>query len=124
MNYKIKITERGWAGHFICADRCRFRRNTLIEYKKSKIVVSTVGLMESRNGRSFEKIGCDRYYETMVFHSDEKDKRWNDPDVSREICIDEKCSIDKVDAEDVANEMHDNIVGKITERLINGEIFG
>ena len=75
----VKITERGWAGHFICSDMCKFRRNTLLEYGDKKWIVSTVGAMPqsetmrkipefcSKNG--FETIGLGRYYETMAFEA-------------------------------------------------------
>jgi len=65
----VKIT-CSWAGHFIGAHRCRFRRNTLLTYENLRIVVSTVGLIEHwENEDEFQKIGVDRYYETMVFHA-------------------------------------------------------
>ena len=83
---EIKKTERGWPAHFICADRCVFHRNTLLEYQNIKIVVSTVGLMHSflKKGE-FEEIGLNRYYETMVFHANHNDTRYYDIDVSRQI---------------------------------------
>ena len=54
------------AGHFICGSSCRFRLNTYV----NGYIVSTVGehVPASRPEHdSFEKIGCDRLYETMVF---------------------------------------------------------
>ena len=120
---KLKTTERGWAGHFICVGRCRFRRNTLIECGKIKIVVSTVGLMESLDGKKFEKIGYNRYYETMAFHSDKNDKRYHDIDVTKRISFDSSWSINEVDADDKANIMHEVVVKEISEKLLNGEKF-
>lgn len=114
----VKRTERGWAGHFICADRCRFRRNTLLEYKDTKIVVSTVGLMVV-DGK-FEEIGHNRYFETMAFHVDKSDLRWFDADVSREISFQSEWAISERDADDKANEMHENVVNELTSKLIQG----
>ena len=115
-------TERGWAGHFICANRCRFRRNTLLTINDIKIVVSTVGLMEMDNGK-FQTIGDNWHFETTAFHSNEKDKRYNDADVSKEIYFDSEWAIYEEDADDKANEMHEKVVLEITNKLIIGETF-
>ncbi len=65
INKPFKRTERGWAGHYFCADRCRFRRNTLLEYGNQAIVVSTVGNLVI-DGK-LETIGSERYAETLAF---------------------------------------------------------
>lgn len=118
---KVKRTERGWAGHFICADRCRFRRNTLLEYGRKKIVISTVGLMVSRKDeKSFEEVGHNRYFETLAFHADPNDKRYHDIDVSKEISFDSPWSISEIDADDKANDMHEKVVAELTRKLMSG----
>lgn len=119
----VKRTERGWAGHFICADRCMFRRNTLLECGNIKVVVSTVGLMKDpRDGGQWGEIGFQRYYETMAFHSDPNDTRYHDANVSRgQIRFESPWSIDHLDADDQANLMHEMVVEELTERLEKGD---
>lgn len=119
---KVQRTERGWAGHFICANRCRFRRNTLLEYSEIKIVVSTVGLMESIDKEGFETIGYNRYFETMAFHAN-NDKRYYDIDVSRQIYFNSEWCIKDIDADDRANIMHERVVDEISEQLKNGNQY-
>lgn len=125
----IKKTERGWAGHFICADRCRFRRNTLLQDTESniEIVVSSVGLMEKTKTRyddktEFETIGYNRYYETMAFHADPTDQRYHDAEVNREITFESPWAINEIDADDKANIMHDVVVKEIKGRMEKGEV--
>ncbi len=118
---KVKRTERGWAGHFCCADRCLFKRNTLLECNNTKIVVSTVGLMRDLLGENkFMEIGYKRYYETMVYHADPNDTRYHDIDVSREVSFDSPWAIDELDADDKANLMHEKVVEEITNKLKKG----
>lgn len=125
---KVIRTERGWAGHFICADDCRFRRNTLLRYGKIEIVVSTVGLMENplrEFGKSkdlFCEIGYGRYYETMAFHAKASDTRYHDADISRPVDFDSPWSISVIDADDVANTRHEAVVAEITAKLQAGDI--
>lgn len=67
---EVKRTERGWPGHFISADKCLFRRNTLLENATCKVIVSTVGNYRVNN--HIEPIGYNnhpRYYETLVFEA-------------------------------------------------------
>jgi hypothetical protein len=117
--------ERGWAGHFICANRCRFRRNTLLEYNGMKIVVSTVGLMEDHfNKNEFIQIGAGRYYETMAFRAKKRD-RYKDADVSKEVAISGKWYVDNCDEySDVeANDMHEGIVEEVMNKLKSVEKY-
>ena len=124
---KVTRTERGWGGHFICANNCLFRRNTLLECGDVKIVVSTVGLMENYDktpGKpKFRQIGCDRYFETMAFHSDPADTRYHDADVCRQVYFNAPWCIAEVDADDRANSMHEDVVAEITGRLAAGGQF-
>ena len=124
MKSEVKRTERGWAGHFISSPYCRFRRNTLLEYKEVKIVVSTVGdkRYNSDEGRT-EKIGSNRYYETRCFHSDSKDPSYHDIDVKREEYVRSKWRVDHFDdgSDNEANDIHETIVMEITENMLMGD---
>ena len=62
----MKRVECGCAGHFICADRCKYRRHTQVNGFR----VSTVGDLWIDGKR--EKIGSWGYYETMVFPTSDK----------------------------------------------------
>lgn len=129
---KVTTIERGWPGHFICANLCLFRRNTLIECRTKNngeicIVVSTVGLMQNSFYNrepatdKFEKIGVDAYYETMAFHSKKGDTRYHDADVSRPVHFDLPDQVTELDADDKANTLHDAIVAELVEKLKRGQ---
>ena len=113
----MKITERGWAGHFICAERCLFRRNTLIEHKDKRIVVSSVGLMKMDNGE-IDTIGCDRYYETMVFEAQYIEPYW-EADVTKQISFDSPWSLNERtrDSDEKMNKQHNTVVKEITKMM-------
>lgn len=128
----VKITERGWPGHFCCSDRCLFHRNTLLEYKDKKVVVSTVGELQ-RSGYNkkctpldgfneyFETVGLDRYFETMAFMAKENDI-FNDADASKQVLFDSNWKLNDPYAEIEANEMHDAVVKEIATDLINDRL--
>ncbi|MBC8186476.1 hypothetical protein H8E88_35800 [candidate division KSB1 bacterium] len=118
----VERTERGWAGHYICVNRCRFRRNTLLEYGDIKIVVSSVGLQEKAGG-GFETVGHNRYFETMAFHVDPEDTRYHDIDVGKQVDFESEWSIGEIDADDKANDMHEKVVEEITNGLLNGNVY-
>lgn len=116
--------ERGWAGHFICSYRCLFRRNTLLKTKQQAVVVSTVGcMMRNSEKMEFEKIGINRYYETMAFMVDADDVRYQDADVSKQVTFDSPWCIDRLDADDEANNMHDTVVKELKMRMSQGEML-
>lgn len=123
MSIEVKRTERGWPGHFICAERCLFRRNTLLESGETRIVVSTVGLMRdihAKNGQ-FERIGCDRYFETMAWHAKHDGRYW-DMDVERSMSFESPWLIADLDADDRANDMHEAVVDEIAGKMRRGAL--
>lgn len=123
----VKITERGWAGHFICSGQCRFRRNTLIEYGNKKWVVSTVGNQWNPQTRELMKIGAYRWYETMAFEAYDKGG-YIDADIDKELDIESECGLYAVTKEELyekypladnaANEMHENVVKEMVEKIV------
>ena len=86
----MKKTERGWCGHFCCGDRCRYRRNTLLEHDDRRVIVSSVGsFLEKPGDEWITEIGfgsgiARRYYETMVFEACLDGPYW-EADVSRQL---------------------------------------
>lgn len=110
----VKITERGFAGHFCASQWCWFRRNTLIEIGDKRIVVSTVGNYNPPHGNKGQEIGYGRYYETMAFNAIKKGIYW-EADVSREITFKSKWSINELEFESdmEADMMHDNVVKEL-----------
>lgn len=136
MNNTIKRTERGWVGHFICAEKCRFRRNTLLELGRLRVIVSTVGDMHSNDAIQKilgvkagdpEEIGYQRHYETMAFHAHKDGDYW-DSDVQKEVSgIASRWSlrVDKSNGrrvDNLANDMHENYVAEITSQMLDGTL--
>lgn len=122
MSNTVTRLERGWAGHFICSDMCRFRRNTLLTKGDARIVVSTVGcmIMEIGGEKKPHEIGLNRHYETMAFRA-KFDGRYWDADVSEEISFDSPWAVKNLEDDDIANDQHEQVVAELTQRLEAGE---
>lgn len=120
----VKKTERGWPAHFIGAEDCLFRRNTLLEHGRIKIIVSTIGLYRPQikpyDGK-FKEIGCSRFYETMAFHAQRDGKYWGIA-VDRQITFDSPWTLTVID-DNKADNMHETVVCEITRKLARGDKF-
>jgi len=123
---RVTRTERGWAGHFICAVWCRFRRNTLLECGKQRVVISTVGNyhrpIRGEESSPIETIGHERYYETMAFGAQFDGTFW-DADVTRQVDFEAPWSVrhSREHADAKANDMHEVVVAELTKRMRRGE---
>lgn len=115
---EVKRTERGWAGHFIAADRCQFRRNTLLEYGDKKWVVSTVGRYIPISTNMIDTIGYNRYFETKAFEA-MFDKGYWECNVEKDIDFSSPWAIDHSGymADEEANEMHERVVEELFEKI-------
>ena len=133
---EVKITYRGWPGHYICAKECLFRLNTLVKCGGVAVVISTVGnkspdedlrsfVDPERSGWCMEPIGLDRYYETMAFIAN--DSEYRDADVSKEVRFDSKWSLDINDLKNGAPDlqacaMHEAVVQEVVEHIYDGTL--
>jgi len=119
----IRITYRGWPGHFIASRHCVFRLNTLIELGDVRVVVSTVGNMIVPYSAVAEEVGCGRYYETMAFHASLRDNYW-DANVGRQVDIPGTWTVDKINSlsDHKAQAMHEDAVQDISQRILSGEL--
>lgn len=122
----MKRTERGWPGHYICSHKCCFRRNTLLEEGDKKVVVSTIGAYQNSDG-DMDKIGFDRWYETMAFVAKKQDGYW-DADVSKQVYPKGEVewgiwgdTWEKV-RDDVCNGVPDNVANDMHETYVNAII--
>lgn len=125
MENNIKITERGWAGHFCGSGSCGYRRNTLVENGRKKIVVSTVGNYQphgkiNKKDKFENTIGCDRYYETMVFEAKKRGVYW-EADVMKEVNFKSNWALDELEEETdlKADKMHEKVVKEIIKKITN-----
>jgi hypothetical protein len=116
---KIKITERGWPAHYCCASSCLFRRNTLIEYGKKKIVVSSVGSRLDEDEKSLLDIGINRYWETMAFKS-KQEGIYTEANIQKQISFSSPWALGKAANDLMANDMHEKVVKEIAKKLKAG----
>lgn len=118
MTESVRRTERGWPGHFILADRCKFRRNTLLECGYTKIVVSTVG-----NPIEEDVFPFDYDYETMAFHAELRDGYY-EANSLRQVSLFGHNRLKWIDTQSdaEANLMHEQAVSEISAKLPQGGI--
>lgn len=112
----IKVKERGWAGHFCCAHRCKYRRNTLVSDGTRHIIVSSVGNMTINT--DINEIGHRKYYETMVFRGI-KEGPYIEAGVSLELTVSDDLKMGiysdsyddlPADVDNIMDDQHDAIV--------------
>ena len=129
--YQVTRTERGWAAHFIMAERCKFRRNTLLTLGETTegIIVSTVGSYYDRDGELIT-IGWDRYYETKAFQAIPRGE-YIEIDEDKIISFNSPWAINKEQLnsriesiDNLANDMHETVVMELNSILTNTGMAG
>lgn len=136
MHY-VTMEEYGWPGHYCCADRCRFKRNTLLiqyggeprieDWISEAIIVSTVGeFWPSGQAEEMIEVGGERFYETMIFKASfSEELRHYVIDTDKEIKVDVSLpwAISERHKPVEANKMHNDIVMHLYGLLSQGHKF-
>ena len=124
---EIEKTERGWAGHHRLADKCLFRRNTLLEFGEKRVVVSTIGSYRNYDDNNncigtIGAFGC--YYETRIFLAVKDGEYWEADGINEvsyygswHISAESSNKLPK-DVDNQANEMHEKAVNFATNCLL------
>lgn len=86
------------------------------------VLISTVGRMLSADSKHYERIGCDRYYETMCWLADPTDEYHDASTALKKIVITGNSALDDVNDEWGANNMHEAIVEEMITKLINNTL--
>lgn len=122
----IKRTERGWAGHFICGDKCRYHRNTLLTSEDGRhIVVSTVGnMVDPLRREPMCDLGFQRHYETMAFIAGQRNTgdHYIEMLPGHDIGFSSQWAIQYTDenkdyVDNLADKMHDDVVEELSENF-------
>ena len=118
----VTRTERGWPGHYICAEWCLFRRNTLLECDEQRIVVSTVGKSRIRGEKEWCSIGGNgEIFETMTFAAHKTTDGYWDANVRIDIPGGVRRTTSYEDRD--GNDMHEAVVSEMTGRLESRELL-
>jgi len=127
---EVKITYRGWPGHYCEGHKCVFHLNTLLECKTRRYVVSTVGnilrdRLDTRSELNYQALDFNtRYYETMIFGVKRDGVYW-DARADRQVYTDDDLPwcVETLDHEsDVrAQEVHEANVAWVKGKLERGE---
>jgi len=120
MKYKVERTERGWAGHHDASDKCKFRRNTLVQdYKYNGVVVSTIrALYNTAAIANYDQLGIGYYYETKAFKAWWNGEFWQ-ANTNVIVCHETSSKFHMPDSDFAVNIVHENAVNKIIEILQN-----
>ena len=70
---------------------------------------------------SFDTIGLDRFFETMAFIADET--KYHDADASQQVEFNSKWCLNDPDMEIEADEMHENVIKEISEKMKKNELI-
>jgi len=122
---QVKVTERGWMGHFPYSGEYYYTRNTLVEGENDSVVVSSIGNYRPRSVTKIEPLEkvVHTYYETVVFgaiavgeyiEADFRDRRTVKGE--RQIVTDDPNKL-PMDVDNLADKMHDNTVSEFVELL-------
>lgn len=108
-SYSVERVELGCAGHFICAQDCRWRRHTQVgDYR-----VSSVGdLYYKHEPKKRQTVGAMGYFETLVFKLSKEQSEGNEGCGCREVAEWSEIDGERYETAGEAQAGHERYVAK------------